>query len=209
MEQKVRLPNRKIIKIVILSSIFILLVSCGPKEEEFRTLKSPKPVPFHYKKNTDSGFSQNQDTLFFQGKRFSGRVYGLYPGGDTSFILAYWLGLQEGNQKIWYTNKKLKESRTYVSGKKEGIQEAWWPNGILQFKFLAIDDEYSGVLEQWFESGKRERIFHYLKGHEEGSEKIWWPDGKIRANYKIINGEKFGLFGQKLCINKNITKEIK
>jgi antitoxin component YwqK of YwqJK toxin-antitoxin module len=81
------------------------------------------------------------------------------------------------------------------------VHKGWWPNGKIQFEYRFANDEYEGEVKEWFSNGAPVRIFHYVAGHEAGSQKMWWEDGKIRANYVIINGEKFGLFGQKLCVN--------
>lgn len=163
----------------------------------------PKKIPAKYVNQLNSELSKNQDTIFYQKKKFTGYVFGQFSGGDTAFVEDYYHGLLEGITHKWYPNKQLMEERLYINNHKEGIHKGWWPDGKPKFIFEVSNDEYIGFYKEWYSNGHLARCFHYKNGQEEGSEKMWWDNGKIRANYVIINGEKFGLSGQKLCINKN------
>jgi antitoxin component YwqK of YwqJK toxin-antitoxin module len=149
----------------------------------------------------DTRLKQQQGTLYFNKLPLTGLTYELFPNGDTAKVSNYTNGKQNGLTLWWYPNRQLARKRIYVNGWKQGAHYGWWPNGKIQFEYHFVNDEYEGELTEWYSSGKVFRIFHYQAGHEAGSEKMWWEDGKIRANYVIINGEKFGLFGQKLCVN--------
>jgi len=205
MERKAQFHNKRFRDLFLIFIFFFSGISCSRQEKTYP--QRPRAVPSQFYSSNDLSFMHRQDTVFYKGSRFSGKVFLLYPNKDTAFIYAYLNGLQEGIQTQWFPNGKKKEERTYVNGKKEGEQRAWWPNGNQKFSFEAIQDAYSGIFKQWYASGKLERVFQYKNGQEEGSEKAWWPDGKIRANYVIRNGEKYGLFGQKLCIN-NFLKPL-
>ncbi|WP_448700777.1 toxin-antitoxin system YwqK family antitoxin [Mucilaginibacter sp. AW1-3] len=150
---------------------------------------------------SDTGFSRHGDLLLYHHQLFSGVSFSLYPSGDTARRVEYVNGKQDGWLRWWYPNKQLDQCRLFVDGKKQGIHRGWWPNGQTKFEYHFTDDEHNGELKEWGANGKMFRFFHYKMGHEEGSEKMWWEDGRVRANYVIINGEKFGLFGQKLCVN--------
>ena len=150
---------------------------------------------------SDTAFSQRGELVLYHNQPFSGVSYSLYPTGDTARRVEYVNGKQDGWLKWWYPNRQLNQARWFADGKKQGIHRGWWPNGQLKFEYHFTDDEHNGELKEWGANGRMFRFFHYKMGHEEGSQKMWWEDGKIRANYVIINGEKFGLFGQKLCVN--------
>ncbi len=164
-------------------------------------IKLPGRVPGKFYNATDLAFSKNQDTLYYNQQHFSGYVYALYPNNDTAFIIGYLNGLQEGNTRRWYPNKQLAEDRFYIQGGKEGIHKGWWQDGKPKFVYHFANDEFEGLVTEWFNTGLLFRLLHYQKGHEVGSEKIWWDNGRIRANYVMVNGQRFGLSGQKLCIN--------
>lgn len=203
MERKDLYRNRGFIIKVFSIFVLPLVWACTHPHRDKLIEEKPKNVPKLYLDAGDPLFSRRQDTVFYKGLRFSGRVYTLFPNRDTCFVFSYLHGLKEGMQIQFYPNKIKLEERTYADGKKEGIQKGWWPNGKLKFFFQTHQDDYSGLFKQWYESGILERDFHYKDGHENGYEKAWWPDGKIRANYFIRNGEKFGLFGQRLCVNNS------
>jgi hypothetical protein len=185
------------------------MAACGHSSDEEHPAKKAGKVPMHFFRASDPAFSKNQDTVFYKAHPFSGLVYDNYPNRDTAFILSYLNGLQEGITRKWYPNKQLMEERLYINGHKEGVHRGWWPDGKPKFFFEVSDDEYTGLFKEWYKTGQIAKIFHYKDGQEQGSEKMWWQDGKIRANYVIVNGEKFGLCGQKLCVNKNLKQDIK
>ena len=201
--------NLKIIDFRLIIISLMLSTSCMWHDKDNSTLKTPKKIPARYVNEINSALSKNQDTIFYQKSRFSGFVFGLFTSGDTAFVIGYHNGLLEGVARKWYPNKQLMEERLYINNRKEGIHKGWWPDGKPKFIFEVSNDEYTGFYKEWFSNGQMARWFHYKNGQEEGSEKMWWDNGKIRANYVIINGEKFGLSGQKLCVNKNLKEDLK
>jgi antitoxin component YwqK of YwqJK toxin-antitoxin module len=204
MEQRGQLVNKFFYGKFLVAIVFCFAIwSCSDKSNKSLTLSAAKHYP-----SSDIKFSKRQDTVLYNSKRFSGYIYQLFPTGDTAFVLTYLNGLQEGKSKKWYPNRQLKEERFYAAGHKQGLQMGWWPDGKPKFIFEANNDDYAGAFKEWFSSGKIAKYFYYQNGHEQGSQKAWWPDGTIRANYVILNGEKFGLFGQKLCINKNLKQNL-
>jgi len=170
-------------------SAMLLICACTPQRSTLKVSIS------------DAGFSQRGELLLYHGQPFSGVAYSLYTNRDTARRVEYARGKQDGWLKWWYPNKQIDQIRFFAGGKKQGTHRGWWPSGQLKFEYQFTDDELNGELKEWGSNGKMFRFFHYKMGHEEGSEKMWWADGKIRANYVIINGEKFGLYGQKLCLN--------
>jgi antitoxin component YwqK of YwqJK toxin-antitoxin module len=160
-----------------------------------------KTVPLIFNKASDSGFANHQDTVYYQGKNFTGYRYSLYENGDTAVLQSYFNGVEEGEQKKWHPGRMLAERRFYINGKKEGTHETWWPDGKPKFSFEAVNDAYEGEFREWYSSGLMSKDFHYVKGQEEGSQRMWWSNGTVRANYMIRNGKKYGFSGLTVCIN--------
>jgi len=190
-------------KTIIFFICSISFFSCAEKKTVTPRveLKIAKTVPSVFINALDSSFSKHQDTIYYQGKFFTGYRYALYPNNDTAVIFSYFNGVEEGTQKKWYNNHQPSEERFYINGKKEGIQQAWWPDGKQKFYFEASNDAYCGVFKEWYSSGQMSKDFNYVNGQEEGSEKMWWANGAIRANYVIRNGKKYGLSGLVICKN--------
>lgn len=183
-------------------SFALVMMSCnGTKKEIKPELKIAKTIPANYLNAGDSGITKHQDTVFYQGKYFTGYQFSLYPNGDTEFIRGYFNGVEEGLQKNWYPGKQLAEERSYINGKKEGVHRNWWPDGKPKFDFTAVNDEYEGEFKEWYSTGLLGKQFHYVKGKEEGSQRLWWDNGTVRANYVVRNGKKYGLIGLKICDN--------
>lgn len=189
-----------------LTALVILVgtVSCSRNQEKTVLPKIARAIPNIFVEATNNKLSRNQDTVFYQNKYFSGRIYQLYPSvSDSTFVISYLNGLEEGLTQKWYANKQLAEERPYVNGKKEGEHRAWWPDGKPKFIFEVSNDEYIGELKEWYSSGQLAKEFHYVNGQEDGSQHMWWADGRIRANYVVRNGRKYGSIGIKLCLNPN------
>ena len=188
-------------KILFPLAAILFIVSCNEKNEKMAVNQIVHQIPTLFIQEKDSALSSNQDTVFFNNKLFSGKLFSLYENGDTALIECFWNGLQEGVTKKWYPHQQIAEYRSYIAGKKEGLQKTWWPNGNPKFEFIASNDAYEGVLKEWNEKGFMIKLFHYSKGQELGSQRLWWDDSTVRANYEIRNGKKYGLIGIKLCSN--------
>jgi hypothetical protein len=175
--------------------------SCKTKQVSSPEIKIAKTVPFNFFNAADQRIISRNDTVFYDGHLYSGYLYTLYPGGDTSFVGSWFNGVEEGYHRKWYEDHSLAEERFFINGKKEGEHKGWWPSGKPKFQFTAYDDEYTGVFREWYASGVLGKEFHYTAGHEEGSQRLWWENGIVRANYVIRNGKKYGLIGLKTCVN--------
>ena len=149
----------------------------------------------------DNGLLQREGYLYYQHKKFSGRMVELYPNGDTALFIPYLDGKEEGWSKKWYKVEQLMEERFYSAGKKEGVHKGYWPDGKPKFEYHFRNDEHEGEAKEWYSNGTPYRFFHYKKGHEDGRQQMWWEDGSVRANYVVKGGEQYGLTGRKLCKN--------
>ena len=164
-------------------------------------------IPKTYILKSSLNITNNSDTILVDGKRYSGYLFQLHPNNiDTALSEGYYNGLQSGETKKWFTNKKLCEQRHYLEGKKNGKQVAFWENGNKKFEFIANDDAYQGEMKEWSIDGKLIHLANYKNGQEEGTQQLWYDNGKIRANYVIINGKRYGLLGTKNC--KNVSDSI-
>jgi antitoxin component YwqK of YwqJK toxin-antitoxin module len=179
--------------------VFFLLSCDAPKQKQFS-------IPALYISATDRGLQQREGYLYYNSARFSGWLYDLYSTGDTSLLVSYAAGKEEGWCRKWYQGKKPMEQRFYINGKKEGTHKGWWPDGKLKFHYSFNSDEHNGEAKEWFSNGKQFRLFNYKKGYEDGLQKMWWEDGRVRANYVVRDGQQFGLIGRKLCRNNDSTK---
>lgn len=116
--------------------------------------------------------------LYANKKPLTGVLYQLSEEGDTIF------------------------TAVYENGVKNGIHKAWWPNGQLKFIYHFRVGEFHGNAKEWNKKGLLVKDFNYRDGHESGPQKLWYKNGKIKANYEVINGRRYGLFGEKGCINE-------
>ncbi len=186
----------------ILLGFLFSIVSCSTKKKVFFSEpKIAKTVPLNFVNSMDSGFSNHQDTVYYDEKYFTGYRYTQYKNGDTAMLQSFFNGLEEGDQQKWYPNKQIAVKRFYINGRKEGIHQGWWPDGKQKFYFETYNDEYNGIFKEWYSSGLLTKEFHYQNGIEEGSQRLWWDNGSVRANYVKRNGKKYGLIGLKTCIN--------
>lgn len=179
------------------NSLFILMLLAGCK----LATKRPIAVPDIFVDANDKELKQREGYLYYQNKKFSGRMVGLYPDGDTALLIPYFNGKEQGWSYKWYPGKKLMEERFYLAGKKEGVHRSWWQDGKLKFEYHFTNDEHNGEANEWYSNGTRYRSFHYTNGFEDGLQQMWWEDGRVRANYIVKDGEQFGLIGRKLCKN--------
>ena len=180
----------------------IFLFSCSEQQQgsDLNFISSAQPV-----KITQDMVIKN-DTLFFKGLRFSGKMFDLYPSNDTSFTSFYINGLKHGLSKKWFENAELQEIRTYSNGRKQGHQISYWENGHKRFEFHAENDMYQGELREWSAQGNLIHLAHFKDGQEEGVQQLFYDNGIIRANYVIIKGRRYGLLGTKNC--KNVTNNL-
>ena len=195
---------------VVISGIF--LFGCkgrGPENKEQLSPRIAKTIPLIFINRNDKRIHPSRDTVYFEGKLFSGFLFELNSGGDTMFVGSYFNGVEEGRHAKFYPDGTREEERFYINGGKDGPQRGWWPDGKSKFLFTCYDNEFEGKFEEWSDSGLLIKQFNYKKGYEEGPQKLWWSNGGVRANYVVKNGRKYGLIGLELCSNPydSVTKK--
>lgn len=132
---------------------------------------------------------------------FTGKLFALYPNGDTMLIESYRDGKEHGWWKQFYSSHQLKERRYFEDGKKQGSYLAYWENGAPKLEYNFDNGEYNGACSEWLSNGMLTKQMHYKDGYEEGLQRAWYDNGKIRSNYSVIDGRRFGLLGTKNCVN--------
>ena len=175
--------------------IIMLCVACGKKHAAPAFL------------NADSvQISTSAGITTINAVPFSGKLFQLYPNGDTMFVRNYSAGKEHGEWKEFYPLHKLKEERYFENGNKQGRYLAYWENGAKMLEYNFKDGEYEGTCSDWLSNGHLIKQMHYKKGHEEGSQRAWYDDGRVRSNYTVLNGRRFGLLGTKNC--RNVSDSI-
>ena len=187
----------------------ILLFGCHGGSPDVLPLRLAKSVPPVYISKRDGKLQFGKDTVYLDGKFFSGYLYEVNVGGDTQFVGSYFNGVEEGRHRKFYADGTIEEERYYINGGKDGVQRGWWPNGKLKFQFYCYNNEFEGKFEEWSDSGLLIKQFNYKNGYENGPQRLWWSNGTIRANYVVRGGRKYGLIGLELCSNPydSITKK--
>jgi|AP95_1055475.scaffolds.fasta_scaffold188121_1 antitoxin component YwqK of YwqJK toxin-antitoxin module len=149
-------------------------------------------------KNEKTAFKNG--ILFHDNTPFSGTVIDFDAINKTSNHSFYLDGKKEGEEKKWFSNDSLAESRHYKKGLKVGVHQSWWENGNKKFVYhFNNNGAYHGSVRDWYENGNPFKYFNYKNGKESGIQKMWQSTGKIRANYSVVNGDRFGLIGLKKC----------
>ena len=138
---------------------------------------------------------------YVDSKPLTGIVYSLNAHGDTTSVIPYYEGKENGLCRYYFDNGKPKSFRFYVNGWKEGEHTGWFENGSQQFRFHFENDKFEGNQKEWLASGQLYSDLNYHAGMERGSQKVWNPDGSIKTNYIIINDRRYGLLGTKNCVN--------
>jgi len=171
-----------------LSSIMLLLLCACSQRETFVNADAVQV-------KTSGGITTVKDVVF------TGKLFTLYPNGDTMLIESYRDGKEHGCWKQFYPSHQLKEQRYFEDGKKQGEYIAFWENGARKLIYNFDDGEYNGACSEWLSNGLLTKQMNYSHGYEEGLQRAWYDNGKIKSNYKMVNGRRFGLLGTKNCTN--------
>jgi antitoxin component YwqK of YwqJK toxin-antitoxin module len=130
---------------------------------------------------------------------FTGKLYALYPNGDSLFSRTYINGVEDGVHTIWYPDAHIQQIRRFKEGKKNGHSIAYWPAGKKRYEYYFRDDLYEGIQYEWYSNGKPYLKKTYKDGYEDGLQQSWKPDGSALSNYEARNGRNYGNIGKKNC----------
>ncbi|CAM1346870.1 toxin-antitoxin system YwqK family antitoxin [Tenacibaculum crassostreae] len=86
------------------------------------------------------------ERLYAEGLK-SGVHVGWYENGQSKFIYHFnERGDYNGEMKEWYSNGQLYKVFNYNNGREEGSQKMWQPNGKIRANFVTKNDERFGLI---------------------------------------------------------------
>jgi len=190
-------------KILLKIMFFSLLFSTSCRNKTTPFIAIPKTELLV----NDSGFSWQQDKLFFKSKPYSGFTYEKYPNQKIATKNGYLNGKLEGKQEKWFENGVRMEVRFYSNNHKMGKHQGWYNNGSIRFEYFIDNDVPIKTHREWHPNGQLFTQFNFNQvGQAEGAQQMWYPTGQIKANYVIKNGRRFGFLGAKGCMGENGKK---
>lgn len=99
-------------------------------------------------------------------------------------------GKENGIEKEYYKNGRLKRETPYTDGKANGIEKKYYENGRLKGETPYTDGKLNGVVKEYYETGELLREAPYKNGEHDGVAKIYDKNGQLREKhfYLIENG---------------------
>ena len=93
-----------------------------------------------------------------------------------------------GVQKTYWENGKLKSEQRYDNGKLNGESIWYTPNGGLSVKANYKDDVLDGTYTRWHPNGKMASEEHYVDGKLDGEVKKWFDNGQLFQEGQYADG---------------------
>lgn len=98
-------------------------------------------------------------------------------------------GKENGIEKEYYKNGRLKRETPYTDSKANGIQKEYYENGRLKSETPYTDGKLNGVVKEYYETGELLREAPYKNGEHDGVDKRYDKDGQVREkHFYIKNG---------------------
>lgn len=99
-------------------------------------------------------------------------------------------GKENGIEKEYYKNGRLKRETPHTDGKANGIEKKYYENGRLKGETPYTDGKLNGVVKEYYETGELLREAPYKNGEHDGVAKIYDKNGQLREKhfYLIENG---------------------
>ena len=99
-------------------------------------------------------------------------------------------GKENGIEKEYYKNGRLKRETPYTDSKANGIEKKYYENGRLAGETPYTDGKLNGVVKEYYETGELLREAPYKNGEHDGVAKIYDKNGQLREKhfYLIENG---------------------
>jgi len=158
--------------------------------------------------STNKELSVSHDTVFFQGKLYSGFVLEKYENGQVAANNGFFNGKLEGKQEKYYPDGSKMELRFYHENRKNGTHHGWWQNGQMKFEYFIKADIPVGTHKEWYPSGQLYSLYTYnQEGQPEGKQQMWFETGQVKSNYVFKDGRRFGFLGAKGCMGENERKQ--
>ena len=128
--------------------------------------------------------------------------------GNITSKFIYKEGKLNGVCEVYFPNKKVAHSSTFIKGEKSGIEKAYHENGNIAFEGQMVNGEKSGEHIYYYSSGNKSAVLNYPFGTRRHS---FWRDstemgyrahgdffeyfenGSIKYQAKYVNGLPEGL----------------
>jgi len=87
----------------------------------------------------------------------------------------------------------------------DGMQRSYWDNGKLKSEARYVDGKLDGPYKTWYENGQVFQDGQYSEGMMDGSWLIFYPNGQLAARAQYEKGT-----GKQICYNEEgcIIKEV-
>ncbi len=195
---------------LLFSKILIIFLFSGctsVEEKPSSMLVDTSMIPNDTLLSTDENLILDNGIYKLNDKAFSGFIKEV-NNNSLIRIASILNGKQHGITESFYSNGKLKDSRSYKAGKAYGKHLGYWENGNPKFDFIYIDDKREGENKQWYKSGQAYAFLIFKDDKEDGMQKAWRENGKPYINYEVKDGFRYGLQKSALCYTL-IDGEIK
>jgi antitoxin component YwqK of YwqJK toxin-antitoxin module len=177
---------------------FIIGFACHAANSE-KTLDPKNLLPTF--ENHDPAFSVQKETLFYQGKKFTGLQTEHFGNGAIYRETEYKNGIKDGIEKKYTLQGKVRSAWLFKNGVKDGEQNGWFEDGAKMFTYHYVNGLLEGEQTEWHENGVIFRQQNFLHGVE-SSRKILFSGGEIFTNYAKRDGRTYGVDGGDICFDK-------
>lgn len=88
------------------------------------------------------------------------------------------------------------ENGEQPSNDDDGVQRSYWDNGKLKSELRYVDGKLDGSFKQWYDNGQVFQDGQYANGMMDGSWLIFYPNGQLAAKAQYEKGT-----GKQICYN--------
>lgn len=87
-----------------------------------------------------------EEVRFYRNGKKEGKQIGYFPSGKIHFITFFENDLYEGNAKAWTIQGRLIKDQNYHLGKENGAQKVWYDNGKVKANYIIKEGRRYGLL---------------------------------------------------------------
>lgn len=172
-----------IYRIVILSFISLMAISCKKSLREVQVLNNDNDIV--------STYMIDQDSLI------QGRLIKKIKSQSIEIEENYLNNLLHGERIIYYSDKSIHIKENYLHGVIDGKYLEYHPNGQILIEAQYKNGIMSGILKKYYDNGQVEEIVTIKNNEENGPFKEYYPDGTLHWEGTYLNGDnEFGLLSE-------------
>ena len=112
-----------------------------------------------------------------------------------------------GLNKIYCENGKLREKFTKVNGKKHGIERFYYEDGTLKKEENWVNGKENGLTRWYYENGQLNKESNFIDGKENGLIKFYNKNGQLEQEVNWKNDKANGL-GKKYYESGQLEQEV-